>query len=78
MCAFFVHPFCRLETKLDFLLLFQKIVVDSISTLSKSFSDNQTNDENPGSGARDRAILLTIICPPFKLITPLPSGSESV
>lgn len=37
-----------------------------------------TNDENPGNGARDLAILLTIICPPFKLITALLSGSESV
>lgn len=38
----------------------------------------QTKDENPGKGARDRAILFMIICPPFRLTTALPSGSESV
>lgn len=37
-----------------------------------------TNDEKPGSGARERAILLTMIWPPFRLMTALPSGSESV
>lgn len=37
-----------------------------------------TNDENPGKGARDLAMLFMIICPPFKLTTALPSGSESV
>lgn len=37
-----------------------------------------TNDENPGSGARDLAMLFIIIWPPLRLITALPSGSESV
>lgn len=37
-----------------------------------------TNDEKPGNGARERAILFIMIWPPFKLITALPSGSESV
>lgn len=39
---------------------------------------NYTNDEKPGNGALDLAILFIIICPPFKLTTALPSGSESV
>lgn len=39
---------------------------------------NQTNDENPGNGARDLAMLFIIIWPPLRLITALPSGSESV
>lgn len=38
----------------------------------------QTKEENPGKGARDLAILFMIICPPFRLTTALPSGSESV
>jgi hypothetical protein len=37
-----------------------------------------TKDEKPGRGARDLAMLFMMICPPFRLITALPSGSESV
>lgn len=37
-----------------------------------------TNDEKPGKGALDLAILFNIICPPLRLTTALPSGSESV
>lgn len=37
-----------------------------------------TNEEKPGSGARDRAMLFIMICPPFRLTTAEPSGSESV
>lgn len=37
-----------------------------------------TKDENPGKGALDLAMLFMMICPPFRLTTALPSGSESV
>ena len=38
-----------------------------------------TNDENPGKGARDLAMLFMTICVPFKLTTALdPSWSLSV
>lgn len=37
-----------------------------------------TNDEKPGKGARDRAMLFMTIWPPLRLTTALPSGSESV
>lgn len=53
-----------------------KLVAGVLSIIS--YVDGQTNDEKPGSGARDRAMLFMTICPPFKLTTPLPSGSESV
>lgn len=32
------------------------------------FYNHHTNDENPGNGARDPAVLFMINCPEFKLI----------
>lgn len=37
-----------------------------------------TKEEKPGNGALDRAMLFIMICPPLRLTTALPSGSESV
>lgn len=37
-----------------------------------------TKLEKPGSGALLRAMLFMMICPPLRLTTALPSGSESV
>jgi hypothetical protein len=48
------------------------------SSMTSVLDECHTNEEKPGKGARDRAILFMTIWPPFKLITALPSGSESV
>jgi len=49
-----------------------------VSQCSLDNSFNYTNDEKPGSGALDLAMLFMMIWPPFRLTTALPSGSESV
>ena len=47
--------------------------------VSMRSSADHTNEEKPGSGARDRAMLFITICVPFRLTTALDaSWSESV
>lgn len=48
------------------------------TTEDSRYALDYTKEENPGRGALDPAILFMMICPPLRLITALPSASESV